>query len=64
MSNYAQDYMQATDNEKLLILRDLFNSSTCSKEDKTIILNEAQKIYNRLKGKGSKQFILNLMNKE
>ena len=44
------EYITAPDEEKLLILQDIYQKAT--KEDRKVIRKEAQKVYNRLKGRG------------
>lgn len=62
MSNYAEDYRMSTDEEKLGILKTLWNKKDyLTEKEKLIILEETQKIYDRLKGRSSKNEILQFM---
>lgn len=51
MSNYAEDYRNSTDTEKLDILNNIWNNFENTEEEKAWILKETQKIYNRMKGR-------------
>lgn len=56
MSNYAEDYIRAPDDEKLLMLQDIYKTATS--EEKVIILKEIQRLYNKLKGRYHKEYIM------
>lgn len=61
MSDLNDQYRMADDEGKLYILNWIWNNCTNTEEEKQELLQMTQKVYNRIKGRDSKQHILNLM---
>lgn len=49
MSNYAEDYRNSSYEEKIWILQQIYKTAT--KEEKKIIVEEVQKLYNKQRGR-------------
>lgn len=64
MSNYAEDYMQSDDAGKMEMLQVMYNMKGTTKEERAILAQAAQKIYNRMRGRGPYSILDNISNPE
>jgi hypothetical protein len=62
MSDWRDDYRQANDEGKMEILQLLYKN--CDSEERKLIVEAGNKIYNRMRGRGPSSILDNISNVE